>query len=75
LSVGEAAAISPEQLNVLEVYALFFPIANGDDALAFAIPLEVVAVFLIQKVYSFMSCARRKSKKENEEIARTSSLR
>jgi hypothetical protein len=35
--------------NVLEAHALFFPIANGDDALAFAIPLEVVAVFLIQK--------------------------
>ena len=32
--------------NVLEAHALFFPIADGDDALAFAIPLEVIAVFL-----------------------------
>jgi hypothetical protein len=31
--------------NVLDVYALFFPIADGDDALAFAIPLEVIAVY------------------------------
>ena len=38
--VGDAAA------TYLKVHALFFPIANGDDALAFAIPLEVVANFI-----------------------------
>jgi hypothetical protein len=37
--------------NVLEAHALFFPIANGDDALAFAIPLEVVAVFFKSEKY------------------------
>jgi len=45
--------------DVLEAHALFFPVANGDDALALAIPLEVIAFFLIQRIYSFVSCARR----------------
>jgi hypothetical protein len=45
--------------NVLEVHALFFPIADGDDTLAFAIPLEVIAVF--QSGYSF-SRSRGESK-------------
>jgi hypothetical protein len=44
--------------NVLEAHALFFPIANGDDALAFAIPLKVVAGY-------FLWAARRESKKRS----------
>jgi hypothetical protein len=63
--------------DVLEVYALFFPIANGDDALAFTIPLEVVAVFLCNPKRAFVYELRPsgESKKEKEEIAHTSSLR
>lgn len=50
--VSEAAAISSSDRR----HALFFPIADGDDALAFAIPLEVVAE---RQLFSSMSCARR----------------
>jgi hypothetical protein len=45
---------------VVEAHALFFPIADGDDALAFAIPLEVIAA-----KQSF-SCARRVRKRTKE---------
>lgn len=42
MSVGEAAAISLER-RIRSPHALFSPIANGDDALAFTIPFKVVA--------------------------------
>jgi hypothetical protein len=61
--------------NVLEAHALFFPIANGDDALAFAIPLKVVAgYFLSKKECSFRELRAERSKNEKEGIAHTSSL-
>ncbi len=35
--------------DVSEAHALLFPIANGDDALAFAIPFEVISVFFYEQ--------------------------